>query len=69
MEEKYPIKPEWTKYYHSLEAIRKSGVCNMWGGDEYLKLLYPELRHKEASEILVNWITNYDALSDAFGWN
>jgi hypothetical protein len=41
----------------------------MWGGDEYLKLLYPELRRKEASEILVNWITNYSALNDAFGWN
>lgn len=68
MNEKYPIKPEWTKYYYALEAIRKSGITNMWGAASYLKELYPELSRAEASEILCNWITNYDALNDTFGW-
>ena len=29
--EKYPIKPEWTKYYKALEVIRESGITNMFG--------------------------------------
>ena len=66
--EKYPIKPEWTKYYKALEVIRESGVCNMWGANVYLKEIFPELSRQESSEILCNWITNYDALSDAYGW-
>lgn len=29
--EKYPIKEEWEEYCCMLEAIRKSGVTNMFG--------------------------------------
>jgi hypothetical protein len=68
MNEKYPINPKWTKYYNALEAIRKSGIINMWGAAPLLKDLYPELSRTEAKEILCNWISNYDALNDAFGW-
>jgi hypothetical protein len=49
-------------------AIRKSGIINMWGAAPLLKDLYPELSRTEANEILCNWISNYDALNDAFGW-
>jgi hypothetical protein len=66
--EKYPIKPEWTKYYKALEAIRESGIINMWGAAPLLEDLYPELSMEEAKEILCSWISNYDALNDAFGW-
>lgn len=68
MENKYPIKPEWTKYYKALEVIRESGVTNMFGAAPYLRELFPELSRMESNEILCNWMENYDTLSDAFGW-
>ena len=68
MSEKYPIKPEWIKYYKALEAIRRSGVVNMFGASPVLNDLYPELSRKESSEILCNWMENYHALSEQYGW-
>ena len=66
--EKYPIKPEWTKYYKALEVIRESGVTNMFGAAPYLREIFPELSRMTSNEILCNWMENYDALSDAYGW-
>ena len=42
--EKYPIKEEWEQYYQMLEAIRKSGVTNMFGAAPYLREFCPETR-------------------------
>lgn len=66
--EKYPIKEEWEKYYKMLEAIRQSGITNMFGASPYLKEFCPELSEKESREILCNWITNYDKLNAKYGW-
>jgi hypothetical protein len=66
--EKYPIKPEWKSYYFTLENIRRSGICNMWGASVYLKQFCPELTEKESQEILCNWIENYDTLNEMYGW-
>ena len=66
--EKYPIREDWEEYYKTLENIRRSGICNMWGASPYLKVLYPELSSNEANEILCNWIHNYDALNEKYGW-
>lgn len=66
--EKYPIKEEWEKYYKMLEAIRQSGITNMFGASPYLKEFCPELSEKESREILCNWITNYDTLNAKYGW-
>lgn len=66
--EKYPIKEEWDEYYKVLEGIRRTGVCNMWGASIYLKECCPELSEKESEEILCNWISNYDALNEKYGW-
>jgi hypothetical protein len=66
--EKYPIKEEWDKYYITLEAIRRTGVCNMWGAAPVLQECFPKLSDKKAQEILCNWISNYDALNKKFGW-
>ena len=65
---KYPIKEEWEEYYKVLEGIRRTGVCNMWGSSPLLKEFCPELSQKESQEILCNWISNYDALNERFGW-
>lgn len=66
--EKYPIKEEWEEYYKVLEGIRRTGVCNMWGSAPYLKEFCPELSEKESKEILCNWIHNYNALNEKYGW-
>lgn len=66
--EKYPIREEWEEYYKVLEGIRRTGVCNMWGASIYLKEFCPELSEKLSQAILVNWINNYDALNEKYGW-
>jgi hypothetical protein len=66
--EKYPIKEEWEAYYKVLEAIRQSGITNMFGAAPYLKEFCSELSYEEAKEILCNWIHNYDALNEKYGW-
>lgn len=63
-----PIREDWVEYYKVLEAIRESGITNMFGAAPYLKELCPELSHKEAQAILVNWMRNYDELNQRFGW-
>ena len=67
-ENKYPVKEEWVEYYKVLEGIRRTGICNMFGSSVYLKEFCPELSQSEASEILCNWITNYNVLNARFGW-
>ena len=66
--EKYPIKEEWEEYYKTLEAIRRTGVVNMWGAHPYLNACYPDMSDKEAQNILCNWIHNYDELNKKYGW-
>ena len=66
--ENYPIKDEWEDYYQLLETIRQSGITNMYGAAPYLKEFYPELSIKEAQNILVNWMKNYDELNKKYSW-
>ena len=61
------IKPEWEKYYKTLEAIRKSGITNMWGAAPYLATL-EGIDEKLAQDVLVNWIHNYNELNKKFSW-
>lgn len=65
---KYPIKEEWEDYYKTLEAIRRTGVVNMFGASPYLRECFPDLSREEANEILCNWIENYDELNKKYGW-
>lgn len=66
--EKYPIREEWMDYYHTLEAIRRTGVVNMWGAAPVLKECFTDLSDNLAQAILVNWIHNYSELNERFGW-
>lgn len=68
MSDKYPIREDWEYYYNTLEDIRQSGIINMWGADIPLKQSCPELSKKEAQEILVNWIHNYNELNKKYNW-
>lgn len=62
------IKEEWEEYYKVLEGIRRTGVVNMFGAAPYLAEFCPELSKDEARDILCNWMSNYDALNQKYGW-
>ena len=66
---KYPIREDWEEYYKTLEAIRRTGVVNMWGASPVLQECYPtKFTNNEAQEILCNWIHNYNELNQKYGW-
>lgn len=65
--EKYPIREDWEEYYKFLEAIRRTGVCNMWGASIYLVEAY-QMSEQLSKDILVNWIENYEALNKKYQW-
>lgn len=46
-------------YWLYLEALRRSGVTNMFGATPYLMDEFG-LEKKEAQKILVDWMQNYD---------
>lgn len=62
------INHEWEEYYKVLEGIRRTGICNMWGANVYLKEFCPELNEEQAKDILLSWIANYDKLSEIYNW-
>ena len=66
---KNSINENWINYYNALEAIRRSGVYNMWGSGSYLRELYPELSKELSGEILINWMDNYDELYQRLSWH
>ena len=57
------IKEEWYEYYVYLEELRQSGVTNMFGAAPYLQEEF-DLSRKEAREILINWMNNYEELEE-----
>ena len=52
---------EWIEYYQYLEKLRQSGATNMYGATPHLIHEYA-LRAKEATNVLLSWMTHYDAL-------
>ena len=51
----------WQEHYVFLEALRESGVTNMFGATPYLMRNF-DLDEKTAKQILVSWMRNYDKL-------
>jgi len=54
-------------YYDYLEALRKSGVTNMFGASPYLEEEFG-LSATEARKILLDWMHNYEKYSEERGW-
>tara|TARA_R100000995_G_scaffold35555_1_gene16283 strand:- start:36480 stop:36704 length:225 start_codon:yes stop_codon:yes gene_type:complete len=52
---------EWSGYYEYLEALRQSGITNMFGAAPFLMNGYG-MSEGEANNVLVSWMENYDAL-------
>lgn len=65
MATKYPINEEHLEYYKFLEALRKSGETNMFGTSPYLRE-YFGLSKIEASQILSEWMENYDKINELY---
>lgn len=55
------INKEHINYYKTLEAIRRSGVCNMWGAAPHLAEM-EGISKEKAEEVLLEWITNYNEI-------
>ena len=66
---KNSINENWINYYNVLEAIRKSGTCNMFGASTYLREICPELNKVLSREILTSWMDNYDELYQRLSWH
>lgn len=65
---KHPICEEWMEYYKTLEAIRRTGVVNMWGAAPVLRECFPFISEQKSTDVLLSWIANYDELNERFGW-
>ena len=59
----YEVKKENIKYYKTLERIRRSGVCNMWGASPVLAKI-ANISEEEADAILLEWINNYNEIKN-----
>lgn len=57
----YKINKEHIGYYRTLEGIRRSGICNMWGASPYLANM-ENISEEKAEEVLLEWIFNYDKI-------
>ena len=58
---KYQINKEHIGHYKTLEEIRCSGICNMWGAAPYLAEI-ENISEEKAEEVLLEWITNYNEI-------
>ena len=52
------------KYIDYLNALRESGITNMYGAGEYLMDTF-DLPKVEASKILANWMSNFQVYQKA----
>ena len=61
------IRKDWYEHYKTLEAIRISGIVNMYGAAPYLAE-WNGIDKNLARQVLANWMHNYSELSEMFGW-
>jgi hypothetical protein len=50
----------YTEYFEYLDALRESGVTNMFGASPYLEGSFG-LTRKEANKVLKDWMTTFDS--------
>ena len=62
---KHPINHDWKEYYIILEAIRQSGITNMWGAHPYLAEV-AGIGQELARDVLCSWIKNYHEIKETY---
>lgn len=55
-------KPTEADIYKYMFDLQESGVCNMLGSGEYLRKRFSGMTAKEADDIVLNYMSNYDEL-------
>tara|TARA_R110000787_G_scaffold208786_1_gene318762 strand:+ start:2431 stop:2631 length:201 start_codon:yes stop_codon:yes gene_type:complete len=60
---------EWKEYFIYLDALRESGVTNMFGAVPYLQEGFPDddLTNRQWGDVMMNWMENYDEISKELG--
>jgi hypothetical protein len=48
------------KYLRYLDAVRQSGLTNMFGAAPYLVCEFPELDKRQARAVLRYWMVNFE---------
>ena len=64
------MNKELVKYeeeFEYLEALRQSGITNMYGAAPYLADMF-EISKQEARDILSLWMENYETLMEYYKW-
>lgn len=57
------MNKDYEVYYRFLEALRQSGIVNMYGAVPYLQAEFG-LDQKNAIKILASWMNNYAEISE-----
>lgn len=60
-------KEKYEKEFKFLEELRQSGQTSMYGASPYLREEF-NISEAESYEILNQWMTRYDELSEMYGW-
>ena len=60
MEGWYLIVVNKEKIFVFLDALRESGITNMWGAVPYMQRQFPKLREDEAADLLFEWINSFN---------
>lgn len=50
---------DYEEYFEFLDALRETGVTNMFGAVPFLMDEYPHLAYDEAHEVLVTWMKTF----------
>lgn len=48
------------KVFTYLDALRESGVTNMWGSGAYVMRVWPKLSKTEARKLVIEWMETFD---------
>ena len=60
------MKQEYLDY---LDNLRKSAITNMYGARPYLIKKYPELSKKQARQVLLYWMGNFNEKGTKIIWS
>lgn len=62
-------KPTEEDIYKYMFALQESGACNMLGSGTYLRKRFQGMTSKEAEDIVLNYMSNYEDLYAKYGPN
>ena len=64
MEEFIHLTDDMSLFFEELEALRESGIMNMYGAPSMLRELFPNLGRREAIDITTAWMKTKTGAND-----